>query len=110
MIKTTGKEFKEFYGDDTYWPSDMWVDDVHITADDMPFDTEDLDKLSDNAVVRIYRGIVFYDQDGEKFISFTSFFKRWRDKRNSQTFIISVPHADVGILKTVVKNHKWKLI
>jgi len=112
MVKTTGKEFKEFYGDDSYWQPHIWVDDIEVTANDVPFDVDarDVGDIDDKAVVRIHQGVVFFDQEAEKFQTLEKFFKGWRSKQNSQTFVISVPNEDIGIFKQVVKNHKWKLV
>lgn len=100
-IKTTGAEFKRFYNDDVYWPpaDGIWHEDEILTVNGVvQEDGVDTDAIPDEAEVKIEGGIVFgRDWDGNE-PSFEAYFKRWRKKQNTASFLVE---CDLSILEAV---------
>lgn len=79
MKKISGKEFKDFYFDEKFWPKDdgeTYVDDMEILVDGQVFN--DVVDISDNSVVSLVNGVVINPLLPDGYCSLKSFFLKWR--------------------------------
>lgn len=105
--KTTGAELKRFYADKEFWPDngDVYHDDEYITVDgaDMP-EFWDIDQIPDSAKVTVADGMVFGVSDGDD-PSFESYFKKWRKKQTTASFVVECNIAKQDELVALIKAH-----
>lgn len=91
-IKTIGAEFKHFYSDKDFWPEGenyVWHEDETIVVDGAERDREaEIDTISDTAVVVIDGGVIFGPAHGGGEPSFESYFKRWRKRQHTASFVV----------------------
>lgn len=91
MIKTTGKEFKRFYNDDSIWPEGSWYDDAEIISDGVEVDG--IHDIPDTAKVVVYGGTVY---SGGKEVSLETMFKRWKKKQEVTCLLVECKHSFVS--------------
>ena len=98
-IKTTGKEWNDFYGSD--WEDGLCIDDVDITVDDVQSEPDNFPDLS----VVIAEGYILNQNDfNQKPIMLSSFFKKWQSAKKSKTLLVEIDNAFVDELKAFLKN------
>ena len=117
-MRISGKEFKEFH--DTAWPDGyIWWDNSFYTpdgaADAIDIYAETSQGDMDNAPIIIGDDEMFTvpddwvlrpeDGPGEEY-SVRTLLRRWLKKKNSSTFVVSVPKAKEAELKAVLKALK----
>ncbi len=102
-VKTNGAEFKRFYDDNEFWPEGTWHEDEDITVggeiQDGGIDTE---TLSDDARITIDGGCVFGPQFDENEPSLETYFRRWRKKQTTASFVVECDIAKVESVKSAV--------
>lgn len=106
--KTTGAEFKRFYNDGAFWPKydgNTWHEDEILTVNGVVQEEGvDTDALPDEAEVKIEGGIVFGPEwDGNE-PSFEAYFKRWRKKQNTASFLVECDLSQLEAVKAAVKT------
>jgi hypothetical protein len=105
-IKTTGAEFKRFYADTKYWPTDIniWHEDEVVTVDGREKGpSDDLADIPDSADVRIEGGIVFGPQWKENEPSFETYFKRWRKEQTTKSFLVECDEDKLEAVMAAIK-------
>jgi hypothetical protein len=89
-IKTTGAEFIKFYSDDSAWPGEkgeVYHEDEKVLVNGDP--VEDFDSIPADAVVSIAGGfLVGPDWKHGEGPSFETYFKRWRKKQSTTSFVV----------------------
>lgn len=103
-VKTTGAEFKRFYNDPEFWPDGAWHEDecVSINGEDWS-GSDSYNDVPDDATVRLEDGIVLglpNDEDP----SLETYFKRWRKKRTTVSFVVECDKNQVETVKAVIKS------
>jgi hypothetical protein len=110
MIKTTGAEFKRFYSDATTWPDDVWHDDECVLVDGGAWDhPEGYEAIPDAAKVEVSDGGV-YGLPNNKEISFEGYFKQWRKRQTTTTFLVECDLTKVDEVKAAVKAAGGKVV
>lgn len=106
VTKTTGVEFKRFYSDKECWPDSgtCWHEDEIVTVDGgVAGDETDYAEIADEAKVTIEGGIVFGPEWDENEPSFETYFKRWRKKQGTASFLVECDIANLEAVKAAVK-------
>lgn len=103
--KTTGEEFKRFYNTKELWEDERYHEDETVTVNGNEVDEFDFDysNIPDDAVVTIDGGIVMgggFDGDEP---SFETYFKRWRKKQSTATFIVTCHVSKADEIKAAIK-------
>jgi len=107
-VKMTGSEFKEFYADEDFWPEDTWHEDAYMSVDGTEYpDGIDVDELSDTSVVELSGGFVV-GLDGEE-PALDTYFKRWRKKQTTTTFVVKCDKSIVEAVKAAIKQAGGKV-
>ena len=107
--KTTGAEFKAFYSDPLWWPEGIWHEDEEVTICGLePPDDFDLADVADAAILVISGGYVS-DADSNDLGSFEGYFRKWRKKQTTATFLVECDLAKVGYVKACVKTAGGKV-
>lgn len=119
--KTTGAEFKRFYTDPKYWPSEssqssaadnIWHEDATIIVNGEEIGpTTDLMTMPDAADVRIEGGIVLgsrWQNDDEP--SFETYFKRWRKEQSTKSFLVECDESKLEAVLAAVKAAGGKVV
>ena len=100
--KTTGAEFKAFYGDKKWWPDGMWHEDEEITIDgSLPPDDFDLSSIADGARMVLANGYVT-NEENDELGSFEGYFRRWRKKQTTTFLAVEVPHEKAEAVKAAI--------
>jgi hypothetical protein len=104
-VKTTGAEFKRFYADDTIWPDDVWHEDEVVIAagEEWSLTGEPYENIPDAAIVRIDGGGIFGLPD-DKEVSFEGYFKAWRKRQATVSFLVECDKAKLDELKAMIKT------
>ncbi len=100
--KTTGIEFKQFYGDNSIWPDDAYHEDAVIMVDGVDAGDSDLYGMPDTVAVTIESGWVFLPDQNDA-IALETYFKRWRKRQALRTLIVEVDAAKLDALIAAVK-------
>jgi len=112
-IKTNGAEFKRFYSDPAYWPTDegnTYHDDVLFTVDGAPLpESQSPDEVADDAVLTIEGGAVFGPQFKGREPSFETYFKRWRKEQSTVSFVVECDRALTEAVKTAIRTAGGKV-
>lgn len=107
-VKMTGAEFKEFYSDEEFWPEDSWHEDAYMSVDGIEFpDGIDVDELSDTSVVELSGGFVVGLKGEEPALD--TYFRRWRKKQNTTTFVVKCDKSIVDAVKSAIKHAGGKV-
>lgn len=101
-MKTTGLELKNFWKDDTAWPSGSFVDGVYIKIDGRDGTSDEVETLDDSASVVLVDGY-FCDPDGEG-ENLLTVFRRWRKKQNTEFALVEFPKGKIEELKLIMKS------
>lgn len=103
VAKTTGAEFKRFYQDPEFWPSDAFHEDVIFKVDGhMQEDGIDVQTLRDDSVVTIEGGIVLgVFKDNEP--SVEAYFKRWKKQQTLTSFLVECDVSKLDAVKAAIK-------
>jgi len=110
MIKTTGKEFKSFYEDDSVWIYGMYHEDEVITVDGKQreeYET-DLMQIADASTMTISGGYVTNKNDDE-LGSLEGLFKKWKKKQTTAFLCVEIDLKKLEDLKVAVKNAGGKI-
>ena len=108
--KTTGAELKRFYADEEFWPAgDVYHEDECITVDgaDRPSHV-DIDQIPDGANVTVAHGCIIGLSDGDE-PSFEAYFKRWRKKQTTASFVVECDLAKKAELVALLKANGGKV-
>lgn len=107
--KTTGAEFKRFYNDESFWPNDdgaTFHDEGVITIDGVVYEyglDPDNDPIPDDAEVIIEGGTVYGPNwDGDE-PSLETYFKRWKKKQNTASFLVECDQSVLDAVKAAIK-------
>ena len=114
-VKTTGAEFKRFYNDKTFWPDDAatgsetYHDDelIYVNGEEYSLD---IDKIPDAATVKIDGGIVFNAKFGGEEPSFDGYFRRWKRKQNTVSFVVECDVCHAELVKKMVRLNGGKVL
>ena len=106
-VKTTGAEFKRFYNDPAFWPEGAWHEDDVILADGE--EPEQIDLISETAVVSISGGVVF-GVGGREPPSLESWFRKWKKIQTTMSFIVECDIADQANLISVIRSAGGKVV
>ena len=102
-VKTTGAEWKRFYGDKAVWPEGSHHEDEEIVVDGQPWAWDaDMMTIQDSAVLSVAGGIVYtkeHDTDGP---SLESYFRRWRKVQNTVFLSCEAPRGSADAVKAAV--------
>ena len=111
MLKTTGKEFKKFYYDESYWPNEVWHDDETLLVDgaEWPWEQADVIEMPDTAEVQLDGGHVRELPDGQE-MSFESYFMQWRKRQCTVRLLIEVPGEKQDAVLAAVTEAGGRLI
>lgn len=105
VTKTNGAEFKRFYLDGEFWPDGTWHEDELMTVDGEVIDGGiEAETLSDEARITIDGGCVFGPQFNENEPSLEGYFKRWKKKQTTVTFIVECDITTAESVKAAVKS------
>ena len=110
-MKVKGAEWNRFYFDDSYWKKDYWHEGSSIIVNGVEFEDEidaDLEGLKPDDDLEITDGVVYLDEDGKKWESLDTFFKKWRRKQTHETICIEVPKAKTLEIKDYLKKQGCK--
>lgn len=112
--KTTGAEIKRFYRDPEFWPEDggdTYHDDEVVTVDGTPMNEDQgIEGIPDAAVVTISGGIVFSKKwDGGE-PSFETYFRRWKKKQSTVSFIVECDASKRDAVVAAVKAAGGKVL
>ena len=105
-VKTTGAEFNRFYNDHEFGPEDgsIWHEEEIVTINGQEKDANgDLTNIPDDAEVRIEGGAVFGPQWNEDEPSFEAYFKRWRKKQTTASFLVTCDVSKLEAVKQALK-------
>lgn len=109
-VKTNGKEWKAFYSDQQLWARDVYHEDEEIWIDGVLVGPDyDLDKVHDNAVVKVIGGTVYSDYESP-IDTLEGYFKRWRRAQKFSTLIISVPKEHENHFRELTKKFGGKVL
>lgn len=100
-MKTNGKEFKAFYNDQSYWPEDAYVEEMNLKINGVEQSDVDTDKLLDEDQIRITYGSVV---KGERIVSLTSFFKKWRKQQSVTSVVVEIDNDKLEAIKELLKD------
>lgn len=111
MKKISGKEFKDFYFDEKFWPKDdgeTYVDDMEILVDGQVFN--DVVDISDNSVVSLVNGVVINPLLPDGYCSLKSFFLKWRKQQSQTYFFVSCKKDDFERINEWLKNNDAQIL
>lgn len=110
--KTTGAELKRFYADKEFWPDngDLYHEDECITVDgaDLPSHVG-IDQIPDGANVTVAHGCIVGLSDGDE-PSFEAYFKRWRKKQTTASFVVECDIDKREALVALIKANSGKVV
>lgn len=110
--KTTGAELKRFYADQEFWPGngDVYHEDESITVDgaDLQYHI-DIGQIPDDAKVTVAHGCIIGLSDGDE-PSFEAYFKRWRKKQTTASFVVECGIDKREALAALIKANGGKVV
>lgn len=95
-MKTTGKEFKAFENDVTYWhPGNSereatYMDDVILEINGAEVEDFDVQQFNDTDRIKIVAGTAMYCTKGPDDQPLDSYFKRWKKEQSTSTIFVEV--------------------
>lgn len=109
VIKTTGAEWKKFYGDSDYW-KEFTVDDEILTVngdrvDEYLFDET---KLNDDDRVVVDGGWVD-DPNSDRQYTLSAFFSKWKKSQTVTFLVIEIPNTKAKEIKALIKANGGKI-
>lgn len=112
--KTTGAEFKRFYNDDAIWPDHdggTYHDDEILKVNGVIQENGvDTSAIPDDAVVEIEGGMVFGPKwDGNE-PTFEAYFKSWRKKQSTMSFLVECDPDKFEAIKAAVKAAGGRIV
>ena len=96
-IKTSGKDFKQWYSDIEEWPKDAYHEDETIKINGKNRgDDDELHSVDDNAIISLSGGCIYFDDgDVNKVVSMEGALRRWlRKKSREESFdrvLVEIP-------------------
>lgn len=109
-IKTTGAEFWRFYNDDKFWPAGAWHDDTVMTVNGEVVDDYTRETIPDNAQVVVDGGVIFLDEDGDRYVNFDNHFRKWRKAQDTVSIVVECSTAAADAVKAAIKAAGGKVI
>jgi hypothetical protein len=93
-VKTSGKDFKGWYGDIEEWPQDAYHEDEIIKINGRNLgDDDELQSIDDNAIISLSGGCIYF-ADGRD-VSMEGALRRWlRKKSHEESFdriLVEIP-------------------
>lgn len=102
--KTTGVEWKRFYGDKTAWPEGTWHEDEELTVDGEAWTWDhDMMTIADGAVLTVAGGIVYLNEGDTDGPSVETHFKRWRKAQSTVVFVCEAPRELEEAVRAAIK-------
>lgn len=104
--KISGTEFKRFYSDTKFWPTDTYHEDVvwKLNGEDLP-DDKDPDTALDTDIVSMEGGIILntplYPVGREP--SIETYFRRWKREQTSTTFVVECDISKMDAIHAAIK-------
>lgn len=110
-VKTTGAEFKKFYGDNSLWPKGTYHDDAILFVDGVEQeDGIDTETLSDEATVYIEGGYLVGPQwENNEGPSLEIYFKRWRKAQSTTLLSVECDKSVLEAVKAAIRNAGGKV-
>ena len=110
MVKTTGKEFKEFYNDPKIWKVGTYYEDEYIIVNgEEPGPDFDVEKLKDTDRI-VLEGGTFYSSENERFgTTLEVVFKKWRKEKTVVYTVISCRPEKLALIKDAIKKLGGKI-
>ena len=109
-IKTTGREFKQFYNDNSWWSPETWHEDDEISINGAERDDEmELGAIPDDVIVSISGGVVLGLPDGKQ-PTLEAYFKRWRKEQNTAHLVVECSKEAVQTVMSAVKAAGGKVV
>lgn len=107
-IKTTGRELKAFWNDDSVWPGESHVDGVSLTVNGKDHGSEAVDVLADDDHVVLNDG--YFCDENDEGESLLTVFRRWRKKQTVRTTLVEYPEGKLEEVKAALKAVGAKVI
>jgi hypothetical protein len=118
MIKTTGAQFKRFYGDKSFWPDPpsgpdgkrdaLWHEDETITVDGVECNLDyELSAVPENSIVTISGGAMYGGswEHGEG-PSFEAYFRKWKKQDSMVSIVLTVPKEHEATVRKALDDLK----
>jgi len=85
-VKTSGKDFKQWYCDDIEWPKDAYHEDETIKINGRPrsFEFDELQTVSDTDEISLRGGRIYPDYDAGKSVSMEGALRKWLQKQSHE--------------------------
>lgn len=104
-MKTTGKQFKEFYySPDSIPGDDAYIDYLEINVDGKYYDHlddgNDIEDIPDSSIVNLISGIVVLDSGETK--SLATVYKKWLKDQTHDTFLVTCGKSDTLNLQSII--------
>jgi hypothetical protein len=115
-INTTCEELRRFFDDKAFWPDDngeTYCDDMYLLVRNEKTWEEviDIDAVEDCAAVKIDGGYVCGPQFNHGMgPSLESYFKKWKKKRSTETFVVSCNKEDFTAIHEAIKSLGGKIV
>lgn len=109
-VKATGREWKDFYEDDNFWPKGAWHEGEEIWIDGKWLEEFTPEELSDSSILTVKGGIVYLSEDANDGPSLETFFKRWRKNRNTTIFIVEVSKECTDAMRALIVSAGGKIV
>ena len=96
-VKISGKDFKQWYCDDTEWPKDAYHEDETIKINGRPrsFELDELQTVSDSAEISLRGGRIYTDCYAGKSVSMEGALRQWlKQKSHEEAFeriLVEIP-------------------
>ena len=96
-VKTSGKDFKQWYNDDAEWPKDAYHEDETIKINGRPrsFECDELQTVADADEIALSGGRIYTDDVSGKSVSMEGALRRWlRKKSHEESFdriLVEIP-------------------
>jgi hypothetical protein len=105
MIRSTGLEWKRFYGDPSVWKDGAYHDDSKILVDGVDAEENqiDLSLIDDAAKVELHSGAFFPDGSGDP-EELNDVFRKWRKAQTMSSFVVEVPNDRVEEAKAAIRG------
>ena len=109
MKKLTGKEWKQFYHDDSFWRKGVWFEEEMLTVNGEEQEDLDMDEVEDDDIVRISGGVVHFPEEEKEDLSFEVFISRWQKMQRTERFVVTVDKERSASLKELIKANHGKI-
>lgn len=102
--KTSGKELKAFYADDSFWKEGVWHEDEEILVNGQSVEDLEIGGLKDTDEISITGGYVFGpDWERSNGPTFESFFRRWKKRQTTTTFVVQCDLSQADAIKAAIR-------